>query len=153
MNIKNAIITAIRSLRRNKLRSMLTSIGIIIGVSSVILMIGLGSSARIEVRDKVANFGENGISLEMKPFGKRITTNDIVTLKNEIFEIDKISPICYVPEKAGLLKYRDNTTRAKMWGVNEIGNCVATHRAASGCCSAFCDLRSEHSAWNEGRYH
>ncbi len=118
MNIKNAIITAIRSLRRNKLRSLLTSIGIIIGVSSVILMIGLGSSARIEVRDKVANFGENGISFEMKPFGKRITSNDIFSLKNEIFEIDKISPICYISEKGGLLKYRDNSTRAKMWGVN-----------------------------------
>jgi putative ABC transport system permease protein len=118
MNIKNAIITAVRSLRRNKLRSLLTSIGIIIGVSSVILMIGLGSSARIEVKDKVANFGENGISLEMKPFGKRITTNDLITLKNEIFEIDKVSPICYIPEKSGLLNYRDNSTRAKMWGVN-----------------------------------
>lgn len=117
MNIKNAIITAIRSLRRNKLRSLLTSIGIVIGVSSVILMIGLGSSARIEVKDKVANFGENGISIETKPGGKKLTSNDIATIKNEIYEIDRISPICYVAEKNGLLRYRNNITHAKLWGV------------------------------------
>lgn len=118
MNIKNAIITAIRSLKRNKMRSFLTSIGIVIGVSSVILMIGLGSSARIEVKDKVANFGENGISIEAKPVGKRITHGDIIAIKNEIFEIDKISPIVYIPEKGTLLRYRNNTTHAKMWGVS-----------------------------------
>jgi len=118
MNIKNAIITAIRSLRRNKLRSLLTSIGIVIGVSSVILMIGLGSSARVEVKDKVSNFGENGISIEQKPGGKKITSNDINTIKNEIYEVDMISPICYIPEKNAVLRYRNNVTHAKMWGVN-----------------------------------
>ncbi len=118
MNIKNAIVTAIRSLRRNKLRSFLTSIGIVIGVSSVILMIGLGSSARVEVKDKVANFGENGISIEVKPGGKSITYNDLVTIQNDIYEVGMLSPICYIPEKSGLLRYRNNFTHAKMWGVN-----------------------------------
>ncbi len=118
MNIKNAIITAIRSLKRNKLRSLLTSIGIVIGVSSVILMIGLGSSARVEVKDKVANFGENGISIEVKPNGKKITYNDLAAVKNEIYEIDRISPICYIPEKNGLIRYRNNVSHAKMWGVS-----------------------------------
>ncbi len=118
MNIKNAIVTAIRSLRRNKLRSFLTSIGIVIGVSSVILMIGLGSSARVEVKDKVANFGENGISIEVRPGGKPITYNDIVTIQNDIYEIGMLSPICYIPESSGLLRYRNNVTHAKMWGVN-----------------------------------
>ncbi len=116
MNIKNAIITAVRSLRRNKLRSFLTSIGIIIGVSSVIIMIGLGSSARVEVKDKVTNFGENGISIEVKRGGKKITFNDIVTMKNEIYEIDKISPVCYISETKGLVKYKDNATNSKLYG-------------------------------------
>jgi putative ABC transport system permease protein len=118
MNIKNALITAIRSLRRNKLRSSLTSIGIIIGVSSVILMIGLGSSARVEVKDKVTNYGENGISIEIKPNGKKITYNDLVSVKNDMYEIGLISPICYMSEKNVLLRYRNNTTHAKMSGVN-----------------------------------
>ena len=118
MNIKNAIITAIRSLKRNKLRSMLTSIGIVIGVSSVILMIGLGSSARVEVKDKVANFGENGISIQAKPGGKSITYSDVMTIKTEMYEIAYLSPICYVSEKNGVLRYRNNVTRPNTWGVN-----------------------------------
>ncbi len=118
MNIKNAIITAIRSLRRNKMRSMLTSIGIVIGVSSVILMIGLGSSARVEVKERVANFGENGISVEVKPWGKRITDNDIATIRNEFYEIGLISPIVYIPEKHGFMRYRGAIMYSKMWGVS-----------------------------------
>ena len=118
MNIKNSLITATRSLRRNKLRSFLTCIGIIIGVSSVILMIGLGNSARIEVKDKITNFGENGICIETKPKGKMISINDIITIKNEIYEISRLSPICYISEKNGLIKYRDGYTHAKVWGTN-----------------------------------
>ena len=118
MNIKNAIITAIRSLRRNKLRSLLTSIGIVIGVSSVILMIGLGSSARVEVKEKVANFGENGISIEVKPGGKKITSNDIAAIVSDIYELKLISPICYIPEKNTVLRYRNKVTHAKLFGVS-----------------------------------
>jgi len=118
MNIQNSIITAVRSLKRNKLRSFLTCIGIIIGVSSVILMIGLGNSARIEVKDKISNYGENGISVEKKPNGKMITINDIITIKNEMYEIDKISPVCAISVKSGLIKYRDRFSYAKIIGAN-----------------------------------
>ncbi|MCL2154462.1 MAG: ABC transporter permease [Leptospirales bacterium] len=118
MNIKNAIITAVRSLRRNKLRSFLTCIGIIIGVLSVILMIGLGNSARIEVKDKITNFGENGISIEKTPTGKWFSINDVNIIKNEIYEIDKISPIGYIREAEGLIRYRERFTWAKIWGTN-----------------------------------
>lgn len=118
MNIKNAIITAVRSLRRNKMRSMLTSVGIIIGVSSVILMIGLGSSARVEVKDKVANYGENGIGLETRPGGKLFSTSDIIYIQNNIYEIDAITPVCYIPESRNVIRYRNNIQRAVLWGVN-----------------------------------
>ena len=64
MNIKGACITAIRALRRNKMRSALTSVGIIIGVSSVIVMVGIGNSARLEVKGKITNYGNNGLSLK-----------------------------------------------------------------------------------------
>jgi len=97
---------------------MLTSIGIIIGVSSVILMIGLGSSARVEVKDKVKNYGENGISMEVKPKGKKFTYNDIVYIESNIYEIELFSPVCSLSEKNVLLRYLNSTTHAKMWGVN-----------------------------------
>ena len=51
MNFVNSLKSAFRALLRNKMRSALTSIGIIIGVGSVIMMIGLGQSAKLAVRE------------------------------------------------------------------------------------------------------
>lgn len=118
MNIRNTLITTVKSLQRNKLRSSLTSIGIIIGVSSVILMIGLGSSARVEVKDKVKNFGENGISIEVKPKGRRFTLSDLSEIKNSILEIQYISPICYKPMKDIKVRYQNHVSESPAWGVN-----------------------------------
>ena len=63
MNFKNSIISALKSLGKNKMRTALTSIGVIIGVSSVIIMIGIGSSAQVAVKDKIMNYGANAIAL------------------------------------------------------------------------------------------
>jgi len=118
MNIMNAVITAIRSLKRNKMRSLLTSVGIIIGVSSVILMIGLASSARIEVKEKVSNFGENGISIKTKRGGKLFTDSDVIYIQNNIYEIDKITPVCYSSVTRNIVRYRNNVSNSILWGVN-----------------------------------
>jgi putative ABC transport system permease protein len=46
MNAREALTIALRSLRANKLRSLLTMIGIIIGVSAVVLLVGLGNGMK-----------------------------------------------------------------------------------------------------------
>jgi putative ABC transport system permease protein len=50
---------AIRALLRNKLRSFLTALGIIIGVSAVIAMVAIGEGAKARVRDTIAAMGSN----------------------------------------------------------------------------------------------
>ena len=50
---------ALRALRRNKLRSMLTTLGIIIGVGAVIAMVGIGSGAKAQVEAQIASLGQN----------------------------------------------------------------------------------------------
>jgi putative ABC transport system permease protein len=50
---------ALRALRVNKLRSILTMLGIIIGVGAVITMIAIGSGAQAQVEDQVASLGTN----------------------------------------------------------------------------------------------
>jgi len=100
------------------MRSLLTSVGIIIGVSSVILMIGLASSARIEVKDKVANFGENGISVSIKRGGKLFSDSDVIYIQNNIYEIDKITPVCYSHRNNNVIRYRNNVANSVLWGVN-----------------------------------
>jgi putative ABC transport system permease protein len=51
--------TAVRALRRNLLRSLLTALGIIIGVASVIAMLAMGNGAQKSVQNQVAALGEN----------------------------------------------------------------------------------------------
>jgi putative ABC transport system permease protein len=53
--------TALRAMRRNKLRSGLTALGIIIGVGTIIAMLGIGNGAREQVEAQVASLGENVI--------------------------------------------------------------------------------------------
>jgi putative ABC transport system permease protein len=50
---------AFRALRRNKLRSVLTALGIIIGVGAVIAMVGIGNGAKAQVEAQIASLGEN----------------------------------------------------------------------------------------------
>ncbi|MGH7462803.1 MAG: ABC transporter permease, partial [Longimicrobiales bacterium] len=50
---------AMRALARNKMRSSLTMLGIIIGVAAVIAMVGLGQGAQQEVQQQIAAMGSN----------------------------------------------------------------------------------------------
>jgi putative ABC transport system permease protein len=50
---------AMRALARNKLRSGLTMLGIIIGVGAVIAMVGVGQGAQTQVKAQIANMGTN----------------------------------------------------------------------------------------------
>ena len=50
---------ALRSLRVNKMRSVLTALGIIIGVSAVIAMIAVGSGAKTQINEQIASMGSN----------------------------------------------------------------------------------------------
>src|SRR5207237_9815898 len=50
---------AFRALRRNKLRSVLTALGIIIGVAAVIAMVGIGNGAKAQVEMQIASLGQN----------------------------------------------------------------------------------------------
>ena len=52
---------ALRALRRNKLRTGLTMLGIIIGVGAVVAMVGIGQGAKAQVEAQIASLGENVI--------------------------------------------------------------------------------------------
>jgi putative ABC transport system permease protein len=52
---------AFRALQRNKMRSVLTALGIIIGVGAVIAMVGIGNGAKAQVQAQIASLGQNVI--------------------------------------------------------------------------------------------
>ncbi|MBI4086160.1 MAG: ABC transporter permease [Candidatus Liptonbacteria bacterium] len=59
MKIKDSIQTATRGLNHAKLRSLLTMLGIVIGIASVILLMSIGSSAQSLILDQVKGIGSN----------------------------------------------------------------------------------------------
>ena len=65
----NALLLALRELRRNVMRSILTMLGIIIGVAAVIILVTLGSGATRRVTEQIASLGSN---LLMVSPGKRM---------------------------------------------------------------------------------
>ncbi len=54
-----AVVTALRALKRNKLRSVLTMLGIIIGVGAVITMVSIGRGADAAVQQQIRSLGNN----------------------------------------------------------------------------------------------
>jgi len=114
MVIKNSLVSALRALKRNKMRTSLTSIGIIIGVSSVIVMVGIGNSARVSVKDKIYTFGINAISIFS--YDKRFNIREINEIKNFIPYIKFITPI-FVHDTS-LIKYKNKNRITKCFGVN-----------------------------------
>jgi len=57
--IWNAFVLAVRTVRRNKMRSALTILGIVIGVAAVIVMVTLGKGATAQVTSQIASMGTN----------------------------------------------------------------------------------------------
>ncbi len=59
MNLNEVIRIALRTLGRNKMRTLLTMLGIIIGVTAVICIVGVGTSASEQVQDQIQSLGVN----------------------------------------------------------------------------------------------
>ena len=94
---------AARALRRNKMRSLLTMLGVIIGVGSVIASVSITTGASKQVEDKVASLGQNVVTVFSGSFstsGMRsgwgnaptLTVDDAVAIKNEVANVVAVSP-------------------------------------------------------------
>ena len=63
MSIFESFLTAIDSLRANKMRTLLTMLGVIIGVGAVITMIGIAQGARQATLEQVQRLGANVLTV------------------------------------------------------------------------------------------
>ena len=86
MNIAASVQIALRALRVNKLRSALTMLGIIIGVSAVIAMMAVGAGARERIAAQIRSIGSNVIIIlsgSTTSGGIRIGSGSILTLTED----------------------------------------------------------------------
>ena len=94
---------ALRALRRNKLRSTLTGLGIIIGVASVVAMVAVGNGARAQIEGKVASLGQNLLTVFAGSTrsggvngglgtGSNLTLDDALAMRREVPDVVAVSP-------------------------------------------------------------
>ena len=86
MNVWVSARIAVRALRVNKLRSVLTMLGIIIGVGAVITMVGVGAGAQARVAEEIRSLGSNLIIVlagTVTSGGVRLGTGSKVSITEE----------------------------------------------------------------------
>jgi len=86
MKTMNTLLSAFRALYRNKMRSFLTMLGIIIGVAAVIIMLAIGQGAQHQVKEQILSLGTNILMVlpgSQQQGGIRIGAGSITTLTEE----------------------------------------------------------------------
>lgn len=103
IDFKSTMKMAITSLKVNKLRSALTSLGIIIGVSAVIIMLAIGTGASKQVQANMESMGSNLLTIRSasaKSGGVRmgsgtkpsLTLKDATAIQKMIAGVDAVAP-------------------------------------------------------------
>jgi putative ABC transport system permease protein len=99
----NALVLALREIRRNVLRSTLTILGIVIGVGAVITMVTIGEGATAQVQADIQKLGSNMLQVYRGqgfggPGGARsaappFSMADVEAIKNEISGVRTVAPV------------------------------------------------------------
>jgi putative ABC transport system permease protein len=104
MKATRLIDVAVQSIRKNKMRTLLTMLGIIIGVGAVMVMVAIGQGAKSQIQAQIDNLGTNmivitpgaattgGVSMGGGS-GNRLTLDDAEMLARESFVLTAVSPV------------------------------------------------------------
>src|SRR6476620_12124459 len=103
MRIGHTFHVAYRALRRNKMRSVLTALGIIIGVGAVIAMVGIGNGAKSQIENQIASLGQNVILVFSGSFTRggvhsgwggagTLSVDDAEAIQREVPGVTVVSP-------------------------------------------------------------
>ena len=124
MNFTSLLKNSFRQLIKNKLRSTLTSIGIIIGVAAVILSVSITNSAKILVETQFLSLGGKSLIVNKgtrtksgkvnKDFKIDFNINDVNAIR-KLEIIENASPVSDVAE---YVKYKDTSHLSAIVGVS-----------------------------------
>lgn len=97
MNISESFKIAIKCIRANWMRSLLTMLGIIIGISSVIMIIGAGTGVRDYIVSLIEDMGANAVLVSVDATQTQdsdyITLDDVDNIKKRVSGVDHCSPM------------------------------------------------------------
>jgi len=159
MKWKNLIKVAFKSIVKNKMRTLLTMLGIIIGVGAVIVMVAIGKGAEKRIQDQIASMGTNLITIfpgsmqsrgvHMGPDqGVQLTLDDVERLKKNSTLIVAVSPM--VRTGAQLIGGSGNWS-SSVWGVSEQYLEIRDWPLTSGEFFSNADVRAQNKVCVIGR--
>src|SRR3972149_2488025 len=104
MTFLRVLRTAFRAISRNKLRSALTLLGIIIGVMAVIAVVGISTGAQRMIESQVSSLGSNVLMIFPGAMtsggarmgwgsGSRLTVDDLKAIGQECPAVPAVSPM------------------------------------------------------------
>jgi putative ABC transport system permease protein len=126
MNIWATLKVAMRALKRNKVRSLLTTLGIIVGIAAVIAMMSVGQGATVAIQDQIKSLGDNLLiifpgSSGMHGFhggsgtSRTLTAEDADAILKESPYVEAVTPL----ERTGKqVVYQENNWATQIQGVN-----------------------------------
>ena len=141
MLIGEIISVALGALRANKLRSLLTMLGIVIGVAAVIAMVALGSGAQQAVKDRIASLGTTLLSVspgQQRGFGvavagqrRRMTIEDAKALDDpeNLPDVIAVEPEM---QKSVQVTWTNQNTNTSIIGTTANYLTVRNYKLASG---------------------
>jgi len=96
----NAFMLALREIRRNLMRSILTILGIVIGVAAVIIMVTIGGGATVQVTEQIASLGSNllmvtpgqRVGMGQRSAAPAFSIDDVEAMVREITDIAAAAP-------------------------------------------------------------
>lgn len=126
MKMVDVIRLAFRALTRNSMRTLLTMLGMIIGVAAVITMLALGNGAKASVQASIASLGTNTLMISSGSvnrggvrsgaFGSEsLTVEDAETLRNEASALMAVAPLT---QNSSQLVYGNKNWNSSISGTN-----------------------------------
>ena len=129
MTLPQLITTSIRALRKNKGRSLLTILSIIVGIAAIIATLAIGHGAEEKMRQKIIAMGNNFVVMHAGNWLQEGKTNvtkkkrtiplsygDVARLKEQFSHIKQVSPTTY---GSHLISYQGTNSMTRITGGNE----------------------------------
>src|SRR5437870_3327943 len=150
MNLLAILKVAVRALSRNKLRTALTMLGIIIGVGAVIALVSIGQGAQAMIQDQINAMGTNmmfimpgnvffgGASLGAGA-ASTLTEEDVQAMVKEIPTIAAASPVV---RASGQMVFGNQNWFSQMQGTNEKFPLIRNWKVERGEFFTDLDVRS-----------
>jgi len=150
MNFFNLFKIAYRALLRNKTRAMLTMLGIIIGIASVIAMVSLGQSSTLSINNQISSTGTNLIMVmraSQVQGGVNIGSSSVQTLTEKDVEAvmqraQNISMASPLVNYSGQLVYGSNNWPGSLQGGNQYLTAIRKYEIENGSNFTDYDVRT-----------